>query len=286
MLRGKAIESETKCRSLRFMFMASTGMGKADCMKIKSNMHAVISATVRSGLHKTSGPNALRAAFSTSSSQAAPRTEGRDGRRGDNAFDINGIQKFQFDDTTSYGHMILEKKREKLELLQAIERDRSLLERKSTALGVDRSMTLMSRSEQRKPFQPPSKDQYLRFTTTIDLVTPTDASPQKTAHTHKSVVHVPIARLPLSDDAAIHRFKLLAGPRWIPPKDVVLQREGGETDAEEAHGWFKMSQDSFAEVRLNRQWLMDTMQKLVQEANVSGGVRKCAESRVLIAWLP
>jgi hypothetical protein len=46
-----------------------------------------------------------------------------------NAFDITGIQKFQFDDTTSYGHMILEKKREKLELLRAIERDRSLLER-------------------------------------------------------------------------------------------------------------------------------------------------------------
>jgi hypothetical protein len=129
----------------------------------------------------------------------------------------------------------------------------------------------MHRSEQRKPFQPPTKDQYLRFTTTIDLVTPTDASPRETAHTHKSVVHVPVSRLPLSDDAAIHRFKLLAGPRWIPPKNAILQQEGGEVVAEEEHGWFKMSQDSFGEVRLNRQWLMDTMQRLVQEANVSLG---------------
>lgn len=89
----------------------------------------MISATVRSGLRRTCR-NGAQAAFSTTSVQAAPRTEGRDGRRGDaNAFDITGIQKFQFDDTTSYGHMILEKKREKLELLQAIERDRSLLER-------------------------------------------------------------------------------------------------------------------------------------------------------------
>ncbi|GHJ85433.1 hypothetical protein NliqN6_1835 [Naganishia liquefaciens] len=209
----------------------------------------MITAPVRSGLRQTSRTIALRAAFSTSSSPAAPRTEGRDGRRRDNAFDITGIQKFQFDDTTSYGHMILEKKREHLSLLQAIERDRSLLE------------------QQRKPFQPPSKDQCLRFTTTIDLVIPADASARETAHTHKSVVHVPISRLPLSDDAAIHRFKLLAGPRWIPPKNVILQQEGEEATAEEAHGWFKMSQDSFGEVRLNRQWLTDTMQKLVQEAN-------------------
>jgi hypothetical protein len=92
----------------------------------------MISATVRSGLRTTGRPIALQAAFSTTSSQAAQRNEGRDARRGDsdrNAFDLTGIQKFQFDDTTSYGHMILEKKREKLELLQAIERDRSLLER-------------------------------------------------------------------------------------------------------------------------------------------------------------
>jgi hypothetical protein len=102
----------------------------------------MITAPVRSGLRQTSRTIALRAAFSTSSSPAAPRTEGRDGRRGVNAFDITGIQKFQFDDTTSYGHMILEKKREHLSLLQAIERDRSLLERKSSTLRSSRPFRL------------------------------------------------------------------------------------------------------------------------------------------------
>lgn len=98
----------------------------------------MLSVTVQPSLRST-GRAALQcvrqAAFSTTSAQAAQqRNEGRDASRRDldrNAFDITGIQKFQFDDTTSYGHMILEKKREKLELLRAIERDRSLLERES-----------------------------------------------------------------------------------------------------------------------------------------------------------
>lgn len=83
-------------------------------------------SAISSGVHRS-------AAFSTTCCQAAQqRNAGRDSRKGDSdrsAYDISGIQRFQFDDTTSYGHMILEKKREKLELFQAIERDRSLLER-------------------------------------------------------------------------------------------------------------------------------------------------------------
>lgn len=144
--------------------------------------------------------------------------------------------------------------------------------------SMARLVLTSSFAEQRKPFQPPSSDRCLRFTTTIDLVTPTDASPRETAHTHKSAVHLPISRLPLNDAAAVHRFKLLAGPRWIPPKSAVLQQEGKEqdADADEEHGWFKMSQDSFGEVRLNRQWLMDTIQRLVKEANVSTLMRGCS----------
>ncbi|KAI5450779.1 37S ribosomal protein S24, mitochondrial [Naganishia albida] len=215
----------------------------------------MLSTTLQNTLRST-GKTALQrgrqATFSTTRAQAAQQREGRDASRRDadrNAFDITGIQKFQFDDTTSYGHMILEKKRERLELLRAIERDRSLLE------------------QQRKPFQPPSKEQCLRFTTTIDLVTPADASPRETAHMHKSVVHFPISRLPLTDAAAIHRFKLLAGPRWIPPKSAVLQQDSAGQEQEAEHGWFKMSQDSFGDVRMNRQWLMDTVQRMIKEAN-------------------
>ncbi|KAJ9109770.1 hypothetical protein QFC19_002000 [Naganishia cerealis] len=192
--------------------------------------------------------------FSTTCCLAAQqRNAGRDSaRKGDsdrNAYDISGIQRYQFDDTTSYGHIILEKKREQLELLRAIERDRSLLE------------------QQRKPFQPPSKDRCLRFSTTIDLTLSPNVSPRQTAHTHKSVVNLPISRLPLNDAAAIHRFKLLAGPRWIPPKDAVLQQKSQAEGQVDEHGSFKMSQDSFGDVRLNRQWLMDTIQRLIKEAN-------------------
>ncbi|KAJ9128078.1 hypothetical protein QFC24_000369 [Naganishia onofrii] len=216
----------------------------------------MLAGTTRAGFAGVSNRTALSGLrskpFSTTCCQAAQqRNAGRDSRKGDSdrsAYDISGIERYQFDDTTSYGHMILERKREKLELLRAVERDRSLLE------------------QQRKSFQPPSQDRCLRFSTTIDLVLSPDASPRETAHTHKSVVHLPISRLPLNDAAAIHRFKLLAGPRWIPPKSVVLQQTR-EAEGEEEHGSFKMSQDSFGDVRLNRQWLMDTIQRLIQEAN-------------------
>lgn len=257
----------------------------------------MLAGSTRAGFAGVSNRTALSGLrskpFSTTCCQAAQqRNAGRDSRKGDSdrsAYDISGIERYQFDDTTSYGHMILERKREKLELLRAVERDRSLLERKfrcwilsclfctaciQSRLTVATRLShrcanadFVSLTEQRKSFQPPSQDRCLRFSTTIDLVLSPDASPRETAHTHKSVVHLPISRLPLNDAAAIHRFKLLAGPRWIPPKSVVLQQTR-EAEGEEEHGSFKMSQDSFGDVRLNRQWLMDTIQRLIQEANV------------------
>lgn len=136
LIRGKAIGTETKCR-VSGSFQVRGGQGTS-LGSYKAGLRSItmLSAIVQPNLRST-GRAALQcvrqAAFSTSSAQAAQqRNEGRDASRRDmdrNAFDITGIQKFQFDDTTSYGHMILEKKREKLELLRAIERDRSLLER-------------------------------------------------------------------------------------------------------------------------------------------------------------
>ncbi len=49
----------------------------------------------------------------------------------DDLYDIKNIQKFEFDDTTSVGHLWLEQERERLALLRAIEQDRSVLEREN-----------------------------------------------------------------------------------------------------------------------------------------------------------
>jgi hypothetical protein len=71
---------------------------------------------------------ALRA-FSTSSPALARGNDSRDAtdtRRAD-PWDIKNVQPFQFDDTTTLGHMILEKQREKLGSLMRIEQDRELL---------------------------------------------------------------------------------------------------------------------------------------------------------------
>lgn len=117
----------------------------------------MLSTTLHNSLRST-GKTALQrvrqATFSTTRAQAAQQREGRDASRRDadrNAFDITGIQKFQFDDTTSYGHMILEKKREKLELLRAIERDRSLLERKYPGASLAPLLTLARRTTKAFP---------------------------------------------------------------------------------------------------------------------------------------
>lgn len=79
---------------------------------------------------------------------------------------------------------------------------------------------------------------------------------------------MPVASLPLADEAALHRFKLLAGARWTPahgePRGEVAT--GGKE--EKRHGWFKMSEESFPEGGMNRQWMIDTLRKMVLEANV------------------
>lgn len=45
--------------------------------------------------------------------------------------------------------------------------------------------------------------------------------------------------------------------------------------AEEEHGEFKMSEESFPDGRMNRKWLSDVLDKLVEEANVSFHAAVC-----------
>ena len=75
----------------------------------------------------------------------------------------------------------------------------------------------------------------------------------------------PVSRLPLKDDDARRRFKLLAGVRWSPepPKD------GGVSPNEaDEWGWFKLSCEDFPKPAMNLKWASDTLDRLVFEANV------------------
>lgn len=76
---------------------------------------------------------------------------------------------------------------------------------------------------------------------------------------------VAVDHLPLKDEAAIHKFKLLAGPRWTPepPKDAGVSRV-----EEWGNGYIKISMEDFPEAEKNLKWASDTLDKLVAEANV------------------
>lgn len=76
---------------------------------------------------------------------------------------------------------------------------------------------------------------------------------------------VAVDHLPLKDEAAIHKFKLLAGPRWTPepPKDAGVSRVD-----EWGNGYIKISMEDFPEAEKNLKWASDTLDKLVAEANV------------------
>ena len=82
----------------------------------------------------------------------------------------------------------------------------------------------------------------------------------------KRVIVVPVDQLPLNGEQAIHKIKLLAGPRWTPnpPTDSGVGR-----NEEWKNGFIKISCESFPKAAMNLKWASDTLDKLVEEANVS-----------------
>ncbi|KAI9637110.1 mitochondrial ribosomal subunit protein-domain-containing protein [Dioszegia hungarica] len=154
-------------------------------------------------------------------------------------FNMSGLDEFQFDDATSLGFMRLEKIREAQEIIRRVEVDRPSLQ------------------AQRKPFTPPSAP--IRISQTIDL-----SNPQSLVH-RKRVLLAPVAKLPLSGPEAIHRFKLLAGPRWTIGRPGRM--EVTEEDGEGKEGWIKISEEKFPDGLMNRKSAGDMLERLLAAAN-------------------
>ena len=82
----------------------------------------------------------------------------------------------------------------------------------------------------------------------------------------KRVIVAPVDLLPLNGEQAIHKIKLLAGPRWTPNPPT----DGGVGLNEEwKNGFIKISCESFPRPSMNLSWASDTLDKLVEVANVS-----------------
>lgn len=111
---------------------------------------------------------------------------------------------------------------------------------------------------QAKKFQPPKGQ--IRVTRTVDLSDPDSPLQQK------AVVIAPVSSLPLEGSDALQRLKVLAGPRWTPGWPG---RHEGETPSSELgkDGFVKISEETYATMRMNRKSASDMLERLVQAAN-------------------
>ena len=112
----------------------------------------------------------------------------------------------------------------------------------------------------RKPFFPPTDDQPV-------IVRSMHYQGEPHPATAKRVIVVPVDKLPLKNEAAMHKFILLAGPRWTPtpPADA-----GVSPSVTWGNGYVKISCEDFPKPSQNLKWVSDTLDKLIEEANVSG----------------
>jgi small subunit ribosomal protein S35 len=110
----------------------------------------------------------------------------------------------------------------------------------------------------RKPYIPPSR-------ATPVIVRTTEYIGEEHPIENKRVIVVPVDDLPLRDDDAIHKLKLLAGQRWSirPPRDAGVSPAQGW-----GNGFIKIACDRFPKPAMNLKWACDTLDKLLEEANV------------------
>jgi hypothetical protein len=110
----------------------------------------------------------------------------------------------------------------------------------------------------RKPFVPPTAATPL-------IVRSLNYQGEPHPVTIKRVVVAALDELPLKNESALHKFKLLAGPRWTP----VPPADAGVSDlADWGNGFIKISCEDFPKPSMNLKWASDTLNKLISEANV------------------
>ncbi|KAG5650657.1 hypothetical protein H0H81_011479 [Sphagnurus paluster] len=185
--------------------------------------------------------------FSASSTALARRAKAEEKLTADQAFDLLD-DEYDDDDTTSGGHLMLRQQRQVLYYLRLIEHEMPKL------VAPINGTTLTA---YRKPFVPPTP-------ATPVIVRSLDYAGEEHPATAKRVIVASIDDLPLRDAAAVHKFKLLAGPRWTPnpPADA-----GISVFDIWRNGYIKISCEDFPKPAMNLKWASDTLDRLVAEAN-------------------
>ncbi|KAG5647645.1 hypothetical protein DXG03_008998 [Asterophora parasitica] len=176
--------------------------------------------------------------FSATSAVLARRAKAEEKLTADQAFDLLD-DEYDDDDTTSAGHMMLREQRQVLYYLRLIEHEMPKL------------------VAYRKPFEPPTAAKPV-------IVRSLDYAGEEHPATNKRVVVVSVDELPLRDQTAIHKFQLLAGPRWTPNPPVDA---GIGAQQIWRNGFIKISCEDFPKASMNLKWASDTLDKLIAEAN-------------------
>ncbi|KAG6885853.1 hypothetical protein C0993_008816 [Termitomyces sp. T159_Od127] len=176
--------------------------------------------------------------FSASSPALARRAKPEEKLTAEQAFDLLE-DDYDDDDSSSAGHLMLREQRRVLYYLRLIEHE------------------LPKLVAYRKPYIPPTSETPL-------IVRSIDYAGEEHPATTKRVMVVAVDELPLRDASAIHKLKLLAGPRWTPnpPTDAGVQK-----DAPWGNGYVKISCEDFPTPAMNLKWASDALDRLVLEAN-------------------
>ncbi|KAJ6604563.1 mitochondrial ribosomal subunit protein-domain-containing protein [Mycena vulgaris] len=147
-------------------------------------------------------------------------------------------EPFADDDSASAGHLMLQEHRQVLYYLRLIEHEMPKL------------------VAYRKPFiLPPNSPLVVRSV---------DYAGEEHPITAKRVIVAAVDALPLKNKDAIHRIKILAGPRWTPNPPA----DGGVSGLEEwKNGYIKIACEDFPKPAMNLKWASDTMDRLVAHAN-------------------
>ncbi|KAG8757530.1 hypothetical protein FRC14_001976 [Serendipita sp. 396] len=178
----------------------------------------------------------------------------------DALWDLNDVEAEDERHMSSWGWELYHQQRDFFEIMRLLQRD------------VPNFM------KYRRPFVPPDPAQ-----TPVLVRSVSYAGEPGHPVTPKRVIVVPLSRLPLTGEGAMHNIKVIAGSRWVlePPKDGGLpnprhsityanspQAQGAEII--DKHGYIKISCESFPEAQMNLKWCMDVLRRLVKEANERG----------------
>ncbi|SPO25211.1 related to RSM24 - mitochondrial ribosomal protein of the small subunit [Ustilago trichophora] len=186
-------------------------------------------ATIASS--SSSAVGAARAFSVSARASAKPRKQ----RNASDPMALRKMAKFNYDDVPTLGHAILQRKREMLQVLRTVE------------------FEIPKLSAFRETYTPPKDKQYLQFRFQHYQGENHPAS-------RKVVLTVNVDELAkagaVKDAQSKHKLLLLAGSRF--------HSKGKEGTA----GEIKISCELFPNERQNMKWCSDTLDKLVNEANV------------------